>query len=122
MQNLIFPTLPFQTLDQDISKNHVDLDKMRHLLQSFPSTPHLTLNTGKMEVELHEMEATVHTLTARIQVGGYLPFCLAHKLECVHNYREEKAMTDNNQCYYFRYICFGDEYHFHLTVPNLLAS
>jgi hypothetical protein len=41
---------------------------MRLVLNNFPSTPHLALNTGKMEHELHEMEATVHTLSARIQV------------------------------------------------------
>jgi len=57
-----------QSLDEDISKNHVDLDKMKQVLTSFPSTSHLELNTGKMEHELHEMEANVHTLTARIQV------------------------------------------------------
>jgi hypothetical protein len=43
-------------LDEDISKNHGDLDKMRGLLDSFPSTPHLALNTGKMDHELSEMQ------------------------------------------------------------------
>lgn len=71
LTNLYLLPLTFvflQTLDEDISKNNVDLDKMRHLLTTFPSTTHLALNKGKMDHELHEMEATVHTLSARIQV------------------------------------------------------
>ena len=42
--------------------------KIEGVLATVPATLHVTFSPLLYEAQLHEMEATLHTLTARIQV------------------------------------------------------
>ena len=58
-----------QNIDEDLSNNQVDLEKMSNVLKTFPSSNHISLNTRKLESELHEMEAVAHALTHQVEVS-----------------------------------------------------
>ena len=57
-----------QNFKDEINLNTHDIERMQQVIKTIPTTEHITLSTAKMELELTEMEATIHTLSARVQV------------------------------------------------------
>ena len=68
--SVIICSLLLQNFKDEITLNTHDIERMQQVIKTIPTTEHITLSTAKMELELTEMEATIHTLSARVQVGA----------------------------------------------------
>lgn len=62
-----------QSLDSEVVDCHEQLQRMNQVLASFPSTSHVSFKPTGLQPQLHEMEAALHTLSARIQVRTQIP-------------------------------------------------